>query len=211
MPDNKPANAVARAHSGIRDAILRGEFAPGTMLSESSLAASMSMSRTPVRAALGRLQDEGFVTIYPQRGALVRAMTADEVRESAQVRHALELAGVQLAGPAARARLGEQLAENLDRQERALRDGDLPEFATVSLSFHRAFVELSNNATMLSFYDRLRDRQYLSILRSAPTLTHDPDRILAEHRGLLADAQAGDWVAFARDLRDHQSNAHDLE
>ena len=58
------------------------------MLSESALAASLSMSRTPVRAALGRLQDEGFVTIYPQRGALVRELTADEVRESAQVRHA---------------------------------------------------------------------------------------------------------------------------
>jgi DNA-binding GntR family transcriptional regulator len=141
----------------------------------------------------------------------VRELTADEVRESAQVRHALETAGVQLADAHARSQLGPRLAESLDQQERALRSGDFPTFATSALGFHRAFVELSKNTIMLSFYDRLRDRQYFSIVRSAPTLTHDPERILAEHRALLGDAQSGDWVAFSTHLRAHQSNAHDLE
>src|SRR4051812_7155696 len=86
--------AAQRAHASIRDAIVRGELEPGAMLSENELAARLSMSRTPVRAALSRLQDEGLVTIYPQRGALVRQLTDNEVREAADVRHALESAGI---------------------------------------------------------------------------------------------------------------------
>jgi DNA-binding GntR family transcriptional regulator len=211
VSDGAKVNAADHAHADIRAAIIRGDFAPGSMLSESTLAASLSMSRTPVRTALGRLQDEGFITIYPQRGALVRELTNDEVRESAQVRHALECAGVQLADARARAGLGERLADNLDAQQQALRSGDFPGFATLAMQFHRAFVELTNNSIMLSYYDRLRDRQYLSILRSAPMVTEEPARIMDEHRTLLAEAQGGDWVAFSAVLRRHQNHTHQLE
>lgn len=209
--DEKTTNAAERAHADIRAAIMRGEFAPGSMLSESTLATSMSMSRTPVRAALVRLQDEGFVTIYPKRGALVRELTAAEIRESAQVRHALELAGVQFCDHNVRRALGHQLAGNLDHQKQALHRGDFPAFATLALQFHRAFVEMTNNSIMLSVYDRLQDRQYLSIVRSAPAIHGDPDRILAEHRTLVTDAQSGDWIAFSEHLRAHQSETHGIE
>lgn len=97
------------------------------------------------------------------------------------------------------------------RQGRNPDRGDLPTFALLAMQFHRAFVELTNNGIMLSCYDRLQDRQYLSIVRSAPTVIQDPDRVMAEHRLQLADAQSGDGVAFALHLRAHQSHGHDLE
>ncbi|MCV7314436.1 GntR family transcriptional regulator [Mycolicibacillus parakoreensis] len=205
-----PANAAERAHVAIRTAILNGDYAAGTMLSESALAASLSMSRTPVRAALGRLQDEGFVTIYPKRGALVRELTAAEVREFAQVRHALESAGVRLADPEARAGLSMRLAENLARQEDALHGKDFLQFAALAMEFHRAFVELSDNETMLLFYDRIRDRQYRTILGN-PTLSRDPRLMLDEHRALLNAAVSGDWHAFSEILGNHQSHSYHLE
>ena len=52
--------AAERAHAHIRDAIVGGGLEPGTMLSENALAGELSMSRTPVRAALARLQEEGW-------------------------------------------------------------------------------------------------------------------------------------------------------
>ncbi|MEB3069063.1 GntR family transcriptional regulator [[Mycobacterium] vasticus] len=204
------SNAAQRAHSVIRAGILSGEFTVGSMLSESVLAASMSMSRTPVRAALGRLQDEGLVRIYPKRGALVRELTAAEIRESAQVRHAFECAGVQIGGPVARRELGTRLLKNVEDQEKALRAGDFPGFATLSLQFHRAFVELADNTTMLAFYDRLQDRQHLSIVRNS-TIRGQPDLVLTEHRSLLTDAAAGDWTTFSTRLREHQSHGSDFE
>lgn len=209
MGDETAVNAAGRAYADIRAAIIRGEYAPGSMLSESTLATSMSMSRTPVRAALGRLQQEGFVTIYPKRGALVRELGADEVRESAQVRHAFESAGVQLADAGAREVLGHRLAANLQQQQQALDDGDFPGFATLAMQFHRAFVELAGNSVMLSIYDRLQDRQYVSILRS-PIVNRDPDRVMSEHHSLLRTAKDGDWAAFSMDLRAHQSHSNDL-
>jgi DNA-binding GntR family transcriptional regulator len=204
-------SAAERTHSRIRESIMKGEFPPGTMLSENELAARLSVSRTPVRAALSRLQEEGWVTIYAQRGALVREVTADEVRESAEVRNALEAAGVRRAGAAEREALAGRLADNLDRQEQALLGGDVNAFAVLAMQFHRAFVEASGNSIMLSLYDRLGDRQYLSILRSAGRIAGEPRQVVAEHRVLLDHASRGDWIGFAAALDDHQTRRHGLD
>lgn len=189
---------------------MQGRLAPGEMLSENELASRLSMSRTPVRAALGLLQDEGWVTIYPQRGALVRELSEEEVRESAEVRHALESAGVQRSTPARRAALADRLAANIGEQEAALARGDFAAFTRLAMAFHRGFVELADNQIMLSLYDRLQDQQQLSIVRSARRISGDPPWVLAQHRTLLELAAGGDWAGFAASLRDHQDESHGL-
>lgn len=203
--------AAERAHASIREAIVRGELLPGAMLSENELATGLAMSRTPVRAALTRLQDEGLVTIYPQRGALVRELSDHEGREAADVRHALESAGVLRSNNTRRDNLVNHLSENVDRQQRALAQDDFLTFTTLAMRFHRAFVELSENATMLQIYDRLQDRQQLSISRSAHRISGDPRLVLDEHRTLLEDAHRGDWAGFAIHLGQHQSHSHGFE
>ncbi len=203
-------SAADRALEHLREALLSGEHEPGTMLSEATVAAELGVSRTPVRAALRRLQDDGLVVIYPKRGALVRELSLDEVRQYAQMRHALETAGVQFAGPEARATLRTELTGNLAAQERALAEADWSAFARTAVAFHRAFAKLSGNPVMLDYYDRLRDRQLLSILRSRPTLVDQPEQVLDEHRRLLDAAEAGDWAGFATQLRSHQEQRHRL-
>src|SRR5262245_4889452 len=84
-------SAAERAHEESRAAIIEGRYEPGVMLSESELAASLGVSRTPVRTALARLQDEGWVTIYSKRGALVRGLSTEELRYSADVRQTLQI------------------------------------------------------------------------------------------------------------------------
>src|SRR5699024_11778557 len=59
-------SAAERAYRVIRSQILSGVHAPGTMLGEAALAAEIEVSRTPVRVALARLQDEGWILIYPR-------------------------------------------------------------------------------------------------------------------------------------------------
>lgn len=203
--------AADRAHTHLREEILQGRITPGTMLSESELAGRLSMSRTPVRAALTRLQDEGWVTIYPQRGALVREVGEQEVWDAAAVRHALESAGVRRGVPSLRDALSGELAENLEAQRVALSDNDFASFMSLTMRFHRGFVELAGNAVMLSVYDRLQDKQAAAIARSSGTITGDIDQVIAEHRRLLDDALRGDWVTFARHLDDHQTRNHGLE
>jgi DNA-binding GntR family transcriptional regulator len=88
--------------------------------------------------------------------------------------------------------------------------GDVNAFAVLAMTFHRAFVEAAGNATMLAVYDRLADRQYLSIIGSAGRITGDPQQVVGEHRTLLEHAGRGHWVAFASALESHQSRNYGL-
>lgn len=185
---------------------MSGELTPGTMLSENELATSLSMSRTPVRAALARLEDEGLIAVYAKRGALVRELSPREISEAAEVRLALESAGVHSAGRRSRTELAGSLLANISQQESALNAGDFAGFATHAMRFHRSFVEMSGNSIMLSFYDRLGDRQALSIVRSAPRIAQDPQVVLREHRELARLASAGDWIGFSDVLQAHQDH-----
>ncbi|BDD83553.1 hypothetical protein TPB0596_33160 [Tsukamurella pulmonis] len=200
--------AAERAHAHIRDAIVGGGLEPGTMLSENALAAELSMSRTPVRAALARLQEEGWVRIYPQRGAQVLGLSAQEIRESAQLRLALESAGVFHSDEAARRDLDARMQPNLAEQERALHAGDFPAFAEAAMAFHSAFVDLAGNSLMTATYGRLRDRQRFSLTHHAGRIIGDADAVIADHRAVLAAAVAGDAVEFTRLLDAHQRDSY---
>jgi DNA-binding GntR family transcriptional regulator len=84
------ATTVDLALEAIRGKILRGELAPGAPLRQEALADELGVSRVPVREAITRLQGEGFVTIIPHKGAYVCAISADEVRETFEIRLRLE-------------------------------------------------------------------------------------------------------------------------
>ena len=65
----------------LRDEILRGDVPPGQALRQEELAERFGVSRLPVRDALLRLEAQGLVHVYPNRGAFVISLSADEVRE----------------------------------------------------------------------------------------------------------------------------------
>ena len=208
MSTARRGDASRRAYERIRHDIVAGILPPGSMLSENTLAQELGVSRTPVRAALSRLQTEGWVSIYPQRGALVRELTYDEIRDAAEVRHALETAGVLRADPERVGPLLDALDASIEEQRKDLAAGDFAAFNERSLKFHRMFVELSGNTTMLTLYDRVQDRQLQSTARSAPSIIEDPEGVLAEHRGLVEHARRRDWVSFAELLDTHQTSRH---
>jgi DNA-binding GntR family transcriptional regulator len=197
--------AAERAHAHIRDGIIKGIYPPASMLSENELAADLEMSRTPVRTALTRLQDEGWITIYPQRGALVRHFTADELRESTEFLHALEFAGIQSADVSTRRRFADDLAANLEAQLAALKAGDFSGFSQLAIEFHRSFVVLGGNGLMLAAYDRLRDRQNLIIAKAGDRLAAEPDEVVQEHRAILEFARDGRWEELSTALYAHRA------
>src|SRR5262245_30816027 len=80
----------ARAYSEIKQRIVDGVFAPGTFLSERQLAAQLDMSKTPVRAALERREQDGLVTVSPQQGIIVRDLSVHEIADLYELRAALE-------------------------------------------------------------------------------------------------------------------------
>src|SRR3954447_24950700 len=85
------------AYVAIRDAITSGALLPGTRLREAALARHFSISTTPVREALRRLDREGLVRLSPNRGAVVAEFDLREILDLFEIREVLECRAVRRA------------------------------------------------------------------------------------------------------------------
>ncbi len=81
---------VERVYEAIKQDILMSHLQPGEPLLEEELARRLSVSRTPIREALRKLEHEGLIRIVPNKGAFVRVLTPKDIREIYEVREALE-------------------------------------------------------------------------------------------------------------------------
>ena len=81
----------------LRQKILKGELKPGERLIEVALAQRLGVSRTPVREAIHKLEQEGLVVMAPRKGAQVATISAQSVRDVLEVRKAMECLAVCLA------------------------------------------------------------------------------------------------------------------
>lgn len=125
-------NLHAKVLMQLRDLILRGELAPGSRLGEQHLAERLQASRTPVRAALVSLEQEGLVEANGTVGYLVRQFTAQDIADAIAVRGNLE-------GMAARLVAEHGLSRQLARDLRScLEEGDAVVAATALLVEHYA-------------------------------------------------------------------------
>ncbi len=190
----------------VKTQLLTGAFPGGELISEGDVATALGMSRTPVREAFLRLEAEGLLRLYPQRGALVVPVSPDEVRAVIEARLVLEqFAATKVAGlgPAVRAALFERLSGELHRQRDAAAAGDWHEFLDSDRAFHALTVDESQNAILSSFYSTLRDRQMRMIGESA---LRDPDRvttILDEHAGIAEALRDGDLPRALQAVQTH--------
>ncbi len=192
----------ARVHQHLRAAILSAEIPPGTVLQEVPLAASLGVSRGPVREALGDLAAEGLVTITPRRGAVVSTLTKQDFLEAYQVREALEVMAVRLAVP----RLTSGGLATLERAQAAMIGAaaakDFTGFFHGNVAFHEAWVEASGNAKLLDVYRRLMV-QLVVYRRPSAFLRGGLDQSLREHDGIIEAARAGDAEQAASLMLQH--------
>src|SRR4051812_19263611 len=105
-PTLLPELALASAHNTVdavtqtlRQAILRGSLASGQILRQESIATQLGVSRLPVREAIRQLNSEGLVQVTAHRGAVVVALSADDIREIYDIRVGLETTALRLALP----------------------------------------------------------------------------------------------------------------
>jgi DNA-binding GntR family transcriptional regulator len=185
----------------LRQAILTGVFAPGERLRQDALAEALGVSRMPVRSALLQLDTEGLVSFHPHRGAMVRTLKPDQVREIYELREVLETHAlrrtVQVMS-ADRYQHLEELADALDAET----DGD--RFLELRLAFYRELYEGERYPLTVALLERLREDvgRYWARLR----VTSSGERT---HRGLLRFIQEGDVEGAVEWLRDHLRHVRD--
>ncbi len=191
-----------RVYTHLREQILDNTLPPGTVLSEVPLAASLGVSRGPIREALGRLAAEGLVTVRPRRGAVVSALTHEEFLQAYQVREALETLAIRLAVPNLTDEDVDRIDAIVDRQALALERDDIDGFFVLNSSFHQLFVDVSRNTTLQDMYRQLIAHMGRYQMRSV-ALRGTVRRSVAEHRAIARACRARDAERAERLLRNH--------
>src|SRR5262245_21513612 len=154
-----------RAYAGIKHSILSGDYPPGKFLSERQLAGQLGMSKTPVRAALERLDLEGFVTVSPQHGVIVRDLTLQDIADRYEIRVALETFVVRnIAGRLAPAQV-ERVRVNLEAQKSNCKACDVDRGVALDAEFHMLFCEFLGNREVLRVMSQLREKMHRVISR----------------------------------------------
>lgn len=191
---------TSSAYSRLRELIVSGRLAPGAPLIETDLSKRLGVSRTPVRAALQRLQQEGFVsavTVGQMLRAVVAPLTAADMREVFVMTGALEAACARLAAqaPAAQreAMVAEMTALNADlREASASRPPDLVRAQDVHARFHRVFTAAGAGPRLLAELEILQPQaeRYERVYTTAIIFAFE--EALGEHEAIIAAIGAGD-------------------
>lgn len=138
----------------LRDLILRGEFVPGQRLAEQQLAERLGASRTPVRAALVTLEQEGLIEVNDTGGYVTRPFTAQEVLDAIAVRGLLEgMAARLVAEHGVSRQLQGDLQACLDEGDRLLAANPLTlesyaAYADMNDRFHALILQASGNRAL---------------------------------------------------------------
>ena len=186
----------------LRGAIVAREFDAGEPLTEHDLCARFGVSRTPVREALAKLERDHLVRVVPKKGAFIRTLSHDEVRDLYEVREALEALAVRLAAPA----LDRGDLAGFEHRFRALKAaGARAAYADVRVlgeEFHRHLIKSAGNIKLAEVLDHIRER-----IQSVWTLSIVAPRrvqaIVCEHLAIIAALRTGDARRAERLMVEH--------
>ncbi|WP_219417819.1 GntR family transcriptional regulator [Pseudonocardia nigra] len=147
----------AFAYANVRERILSGEFAPGSVLNQELLATTIGISTTPLREALRRLASEGLVTLGVHSDARVAPLTAEEARDLFEVRRSMDALAAALA---AERRTDEDVAalQAAAEELRPLIEGVGSDVLAAHRAFHAALYRASHNAMLVDLLDGLWDK-----------------------------------------------------
>jgi DNA-binding GntR family transcriptional regulator len=188
-------SAKDRAYDFVKDRVLYGAYRGGELISEGDVAADLEMSRTPVREAFLRLENEGLLRLYPQRGALVIPVSPEEVRQVLEARRVLEeFAARKVVGrtDAQRATLRSMLEASIARQRALAAGDDLRAFLQEDRGFHTTLVDAGENGFFSQLYASLRDRQVRMLADSHVGDAVRRETILDEHAAIATALGKGD-------------------
>lgn len=191
--------------NALRSDILHGIYMSNAPLRQDELAARFGVSKIPVREALQQLKAEGLVTFYPNRGAVVTALSATEVDEIYAMRIALETTALQRALPhltIADLARAEALLTTLDQEQQVARWSEL------NWEFHALLYRPANLPRLLSWVSTL----HVNVARYMVLYLAGMDYQAVsqqEHRALLAACRQGQGDLACDLLRHHLQSAAD--
>jgi DNA-binding GntR family transcriptional regulator len=141
------------AYSIIRSKILTCEYAPNTFLNEDLLCKEINVSRTPIRDALSRLEQENLVKIIPKKGVVVAPLTVNEVNIIYETRILLEPYIIATYG----CKINEELQNKMHNilSQADINMDNMQKIYDLDDEYHRIIVELCENKYLIQCYDNI--------------------------------------------------------
>ena len=202
-----------QAYDYLKKMILSGKLEPDVLYSETRMSAELGISRTPMREALRCLSQDGYITIVPSKGFMLRSLNEQDMEESIQIRCAIEGFCVQVIAAEADTKKGwkllGELEKLLEKQEKLLLPGSqgqvreekgeprvwsdaaLEAFMEYDHQFHRALIDYVGNREFKQTVQRLMYLIHLTTARalSIPGRTEDT---MKEHKLFYSYLKDGD-------------------
>jgi DNA-binding GntR family transcriptional regulator len=179
------------AYRRLREGIASGQFHPNERLVEATVATRLGVGRTAVRAALVRLDQEGLVTLEPNRGARVRLISDREALEIEEVRATLEAMLARRAASRATPTDLRELRQVVVEMRQRVEKNDAIGYSDLNARFHQRIWAAADHATASRLVGSLKSQsirlQYQTILRPGRT-----ERSLREHEAIFNALKAHD-------------------
>ncbi len=184
----------------LKNAIINSDLASEAIYSEKWVADRLEVSRTPVREAVLQLQQEYFVEVLPYKGFRVKKLSLDDVRDTFQIRLALEGFCVihisQNSTLTAVKKVFVNLDDSLTQMEKCARRDDPNAFVEQDARFHREITNYAANERLVAMYNDIRYRFERITLRVL-TAYGRMEATIDEHRCIFDEMKAGrPWDAF---------------
>jgi len=206
---------IVRAYEQLRDLIISGRLAPGSRIIESDIAERLGVSRTPVRSALHRLQQEGYIAGVgrnKEQRLVIAPLTEEDARELFEIIGSVEglaARGAAEASDHARDALVTQLRHINVKLAEASRPGH-PEplrIFEMDMSFHRRYVEIGAGPRLRALHDAIKPQaeRYVRLYTSA--LVDEIGRSVAEHDAIIERIASANADGAQRSVERNWRNA----
>ncbi|HET8727417.1 MAG TPA: GntR family transcriptional regulator [Alphaproteobacteria bacterium] len=197
-----PDSLAERVEKEIEQSILRGEFGPGSRISENALASRFGVSRGPVREACRSLARAGLLKIVPHQGTFVRSLALQEVVNLFDIRASLgRLAGREAAAAIDKSGIN-RLRELIASMDQAAADGNATTYIELNLEFHACLYDATGNRRLAELDRSLRAEMRI-YRRHGLAFGGGLAVSNQEHRAILASIEKGDQEAAGQKLEDH--------
>jgi DNA-binding GntR family transcriptional regulator len=207
----RPDTMMEAVSKSIRDAIVRGNFAPGARLPEIALATALNTSRGTVREALRVLADIGLVDVFPRRGAFVSQLSSRQTWEITSLRALLEPYAARLALEASGSSrvYQEEVQSAFERLRQATIVGDPIAVADADAGFHRAVFLHCGHQMLL---DRLDTLQIMSrrVVLTNQLISADAATLIGQHQPIASAVERRDPDGLEAAVRAHVIEAGEL-
>ena len=196
----------AGVYDRLKDAIMTGTLRPLERISENKVAADFGLSRTPVRAALQRLEVEGLIQVVPKRGSFVSRPTVEDILEIYQIRTPLEATCARVAAE----RIEEDqlaLLERLVKAEQARDQARAPDRSLrAAAQFHAVIYACSRNQRMATLLMEMQNQVHRVRVLWPSTAARLSDTWV-EHAKLVEALRARDGAECERLMIEHLEKA----